>query len=250
MNNSLPLSHQRIVILREASRSQSIQAQIIKLGGQPIFYPILSLNVTSLIETISPSYLRSFDMLIVASQFSFDLLWSQLAHYGDPRIYFSHIQIYPIGIKTAQFIHSKGVDCERISTSNGQEGLLEIMPFSLHNKTILIPNQKQSRPFLANALTKRGAIVTVLPIYESVMIKPAMDIILKPNDWIAFTSSEAVRAFFVTHSLLPSQVPFVMGQSTYNILKTYIKTPIYQPTTSTFEGMIESMVDYANALKV
>ncbi len=105
-----------------------------------------------------------------------------------------------IGPATAAALEAHGVSCALVPDDFIAEGLLDAVErrgVAPAGARVLIPRAREARSVLPDTLRARGALVDVLPIYDTVAVErlavPAERI--EAADYITFTSSSTARRF-------------------------------------------------------
>jgi uroporphyrinogen III methyltransferase/synthase len=105
-----------------------------------------------------------------------------------------------IGPATAAALEAHGVACDLVPDDFVAEGLLEAFQrrgAAPAGARVLIPRAREARSVLPDTLRARGALVDVLPVYDTVAADaPAVPAErIAAADYITFTSSSTVRQF-------------------------------------------------------
>jgi uroporphyrinogen III methyltransferase / synthase len=105
-----------------------------------------------------------------------------------------------VGPATAAALEAHGVTADLVPDEYVAEGLLEALErrgVAAEGARVLIPNAREARTVLADALREGGALVDVLPVYDTVaadrLAVPAAR--LEAADYITFTSSSTATHF-------------------------------------------------------
>lgn len=105
-----------------------------------------------------------------------------------------------IGPATAAALEAHGVSCDLVPDDFIAEGLLEAFErrgVAPAGARVLIPRAREARSVLPDTLRARGALVDVLPVYDTLAAErlavPAERI--EAADYITFTSSSTARQF-------------------------------------------------------
>ena len=111
-----------------------------------------------------------------------------------------------IGSSTARALKGKGFTPTLTARVETSEGLLDAITGQLdvQGKKILFPRSSLPNPYLKDELTKRGAQVEQLTVYQNV--KPGKRALPKENiKKILFTSPSTVRNFLEDYGHIPDQ---------------------------------------------
>lgn len=174
----LPLASCGVLVTRPIHQAQNLEKQLRLLGAMPFLFPTLDIQP---VENLTPLYevgveLNRWDYIIFTSVNS---VWHSMAILTEiwPRP--------PLGLKIGAIGESTASALRDIqwtphimpSMDYSSEGLLDVDDFQhVSEKSILIIEGRNSRGYLENALTERGATVKSIPVYcrqcPQVDIKP------------------------------------------------------------------------------
>jgi uroporphyrinogen III methyltransferase / synthase len=199
----LPLFGKRIVITRARTQASKLAAQLRGLGAEVVEFPTIEVqdpDETGPLDTAIEN-LRSYDWLAFTSVNGVEYFLKRLDASGrDLRDIRG--QICAIGPITAKAVEALHLKVDVMPKEFVAESLVEAFePFEMDGKRVLLPRAKVARNVLPEALRERGAVVDVVPAYQTVMpaAAPSLaeDVFQKPVDWVLFTSSSTVKNFMV-----------------------------------------------------
>jgi uroporphyrinogen III methyltransferase / synthase len=110
------------------------------------------------------------------------------------------IPMAAVGAKTAEALLSRGLRVEIVPEAFRAEGLLEALTTTdISGKEILFPRAQEARELLVEDLTRRGARVTLVPVYRTVRADENRDRLLatlsEGLDLVTFTATSTVNHF-------------------------------------------------------
>lgn len=193
-----PLFGQRVVVTRTRTQSSEVVRELQELGAAVVELPtieIQSLDTPRIQAEIAR--LDRYDYIIFTSPNGVETFFAQVYKKGDARS-FRNAKLVAIGPATAEALRTYGrLRADIVPRKYQAEYILECFPRNLAGKRILIPRARDAREVLPAELKKRGAAVTVLPVYRTVVPKNRAE--LKKLDAgaeiITFTSSSTVHNF-------------------------------------------------------
>jgi len=173
------------------------------LFGQVIHWPMINIQKLNLedarIHEIK-SQCRDFDCLLFTSAFSARFFFETFKTIDE----WKTKKIFSIGQNTTEALNALGVEPDLTSTFETSEGFLkEIMKaLDVSGKKILFPRSNLPNPYLKEKLTKQGAEVVELTVYENTK-PPKKDLPTEPIDKVIFTSPSTVRNFLKDYGAIP-----------------------------------------------
>ena len=172
-----------------------------ELGAEPFFFPV--------IETIAPddwsplddalNNLSQYDGLIFTSVNGVRFFADRLKAIEQDIRELKGIRIFTIGPKTAEAVRDLGIRVDVVPENFVAESLIESIE-NIKGQRFLLPRAKVAREILPEQLRKMGAVVDVVPAYQTILPSPstsALEKRLKEGsiDVITFTSSSTVKNF-------------------------------------------------------
>jgi len=150
--------------------------------------------------------------------------------------------VYAVGPATAKALVKIGWKTVSIPDEFRSDSLVRI-----RGKKVLIPRAEVAREVLPKALRKRGASVTIAPVYRTVGDPKGLAKLKKADDWIAFTSGSTV-----THTLkaigskrMASIRAASIGPITSDALRAIGIEPAAEATRSTADGLADAIATYS-----
>ena len=197
----LPLFGKTIVVTRKGDQAESMINRLRELGAEPFFFPV--------IETIAPddwslldnalNNLSKYQGLIFTSVNGVRFFAKRLKSIGQDIRELKGLRVFAIGPKTAQSIRDLGIRVDVIPEKFVAESLIESMK-NIKGQRFLLPRANIAREILPIQLREMGAIVDVVPAYQTVLPDTQVDELHKrleagSIDIITFTSSSTVKNF-------------------------------------------------------
>ena len=197
----LPLFGKTVVVTRKGDQAESMMDRLQELGAEPFFFPV--------IETIAPddwsplddalNNLSQYDGLIFTSVNGVRFFADRLKAIEQDIRELKGIRIFTIGPKTAEAVRDLGIRVDVVPENFVAESLIESIE-NIKGQRFLLPRAKVAREILPEQLRKMGAVVDVVPAYQTILPSPstsALEKRLKEGsiDVITFTSSSTVKNF-------------------------------------------------------
>lgn len=199
----LPLQGKRIVVTRTQEQSTTLIDKLTALGATPILLPTIRIEPLADLTALDAALRASerYDWLILTSANAVTILTERLCAAGLTAQDLRHVQVAAVGPATTATLRAVGltpnVVPQRFAATEIATGLQEQLG-DLHGLRILLPQAAIARQNLAEALTAQGAIVDVIPIYQTLpaaLASSALAELQQGVDVITFTSGSTVRNF-------------------------------------------------------
>ncbi|MFT4416503.1 uroporphyrinogen-III synthase [Fredinandcohnia humi] len=203
MDSELPLSGRTVLVTRGKNQAAEFSRKIVAAGGTPIEIPLLSFQKPKqqleIRETIKN--LHIYDWLIFTSKngvdYFFEFYYELKSNKNE-----SFPKIAVVGTKTEKALIEKGFYPDIVPDEFVAEGLLESLKPVINTGTqFLLARGNLARSFLVDEITRLGAPVTDLVVYETVENNSEKERLLQllqgqQIDFITFTSPSTVSQFF------------------------------------------------------
>ena len=208
-----PLAGTTVVVTRPREQAASLAEPLEALGAEVLVVPTIRIVPRPWDEEIAATVhaLADFQLVIFTSANAVRIFSDYLerAPAGpdgpgrpspSPGSLLGAAALAAIGPATAAALEARGLTCDLVPDDFVAEGLLEALArrgLAPAGARVLIPRAREARSVLPDALRALGALVDVLPIYDTV----AADALAVPPrrsdaaDYITFTSSSTVRQF-------------------------------------------------------
>lgn len=211
-----PLHGKRIVVTRTPEQSTTLTDQLRALGATPISMPTIRIEPLADLTALDAALqaLTRYDWLIVTSANAVAIVGERLRAAGLTPEDWGHLHIAAVGPATTEALNGYGLTPtfvpERFEGEEIARGL-QAHVGDLRGLRILLPQAAIARLQLADALTRQGAVVDVIPIYQTLpatLEAAALTQLQQGVDVITFTSGSTVRNFMqeITTSNMPSAI--------------------------------------------
>lgn len=213
------LSGKRIVVTRTPEQSTTLTEQLRGLGATPISLPTIQIEPLADLGPLDTALqaIATYDWLIVTSANAVTIIGERLRAAGLTSQMLRHLHIAAVGPATTDALHAYGLTPTFVPERfEGEEIVtgLHAQVGELRGLRILLPQAAIARQQLAEALTQQGALVDVIPIYQTLpapLEASALIQLQQGVDAITFTSGSTVRNFM--QGLAASNVPAAVVQN-------------------------------------
>lgn len=253
-----PLFGKRIVVTRARAQASEMIHRLEALGAEVVQFPTIRIVPPGSWDPLDAAIneVEIYDWLIFSSVNGVEAFFERLFKKGKDVRSLGGIAVAAIGPKTAEKVESFGVVPDLVPNDYKAEGLLAVFPDG-EGKRILFPRSKVAREVLPDTLRQRGHRVDVVPVYETVMEKPASetleDILSGHVDIITFTASSTVRNFVDIMggrqhvSALPSSIKIAsIGPITSHTLREFGLKVDIEPPVYTIDALITAIEEAVN----
>lgn len=166
MTVSLSLQEKKVLVPRGRKQAHKFSSLVENFGGIPVKIPLLNFRPATGNKEVEACLgrLSEYDWIIFTSQVTVETFFSFLDHQQISSL----PKIAAIGSKTAKFLRNKGADVAFVPEEFVAEGFVEeFAPIVKTGKKILLPKGNLAREYIATELSKKGAIVDEVIIYET-----------------------------------------------------------------------------------
>jgi uroporphyrinogen III methyltransferase/synthase len=248
----LPLFQTRIVVTRAREQAGSLSEMLREQGAYVIELPTIEIQHP---EDWGPldaaiAELESYDWVLFTSANGVRFFIERLDASGKD---LRRLQgkVCAIGPATAERLRSLHIKVDLMPEEYVAESVLEVFKtYDLAGKRILLPRAKVARDVIPVELRKRGAVVNVVPAYQTVTpeesAKLAAEIFegdSRPH-WITFTSSSTAANFARLCSVERLQGVKIasIGPVTSQTIRGLGLQVDLEPERYTMEGLVEALV--------
>ena len=205
-----PLFGKKIVVTRAREQASDLVAGLTALGAECVEYPTIAVAPPADWKPVDRAIesLRSYDWLIFTSVNGVSFFFDRLFERGEDIRALGSIRTACIGPATAKKLFERGIRCDVLPDSYRAESVVAAFGNeSIAGKNILLPRAKEARPILPVELTKMGARVDEVTVYQTRQVREHAEPLIRKLregavDLVTFTSSSTVKNF---KSLLPEQ---------------------------------------------
>jgi uroporphyrinogen III methyltransferase/synthase len=251
-----PLLGKGVVVTRSREQASDLAATLEELGACCIQFPTISIepmdDETAIEKTILG--LGHYDWLVFTSVNGVAQFWRNLEEIGLDSRAVGGAEIAAIGPATAAALAAKGIKADFVPPKYVAESVVQgLLELGVAGKRVLVPRAKEAREVLPEELRAAGAMVDVLPVYETRIAKDGAEEFRKrlragEVDCVTFASSSTVDNFF---SLVPAEevrdvkpALACIGPVTSKTLEKYGFTADIQPEDYTIPAMAQAVVAY------
>ena len=202
---SLPLQGRRILVTRSRSQAGEFSRLLRQAGADVVEIPAIEIVPRpdrELDDCISRAH--QFDWLFFTSVNGAEIFFSRARDSNSPLSRKDGLspRICAIGPATARRVERFGREVHLVPARYQAEGVLEAFLERHSNRieglSILIPRASQARSLLPRELTRNGAQVEVVPVYDTVIPEASRLALTRAldagaPDLVTFTSSSTVR---------------------------------------------------------
>lgn len=248
----MPLTGKRIVNTRATHQNSRFTALLQAQGAEVVEYPCIAIAPP---EDDAPlraalTDLATFDWLILTSANTVLALAALM-----PTPTFGEIQVGAVGPATAKAAKTYlGRETTLLPETFTAEALGKALPI-LPGQRVLIPASAIAPPTLAEQLTARGALVTVVEAYRTVQGTGGADIVAqlaqKRVDAVTFTSASTVENFLArlrseggSRADLGGVCLACIGPQTAAAAEAHGLTVDVMPAEHTLDGLIAALTEY------
>ena len=254
-----PLLGKTVVVTRAREQAGESAALLRELGAEVIQFPTIDIRPLADYAPVDAAAkaLNTYAWVIFTSVNGVRHFWNRLAALGLDSRALGPCRVAAIGPATADALRAKGIEPdfipEKYVAEGVVDGLLARCGQSIAGMRLLLPRASVARDVLPEALGKAGAVVDVLPVYETAPSSGRRDEVLErlragEIDCITFGSSSTVENLL---ALIPAEelrqhpkVRFAcIGPITTKTLEDAGLPCHYQPEEYTIPAMVAELVD-------
>ncbi len=207
-----PLFGISVVVTRAREQASELAQSLAVLGAEVIQCPTIEIHplrdYTALDTAIAA--LRSYHWCIFTSVNGVRFFWLRMQKLGFDSRALGNIRIAAIGPATAAALRDHGIEPDAIPSRYMAEGIVACLLSNenghVEGKHFLLPRAAKARDVLPNELRKAGAMVDVIPAYETIPAKGHKNEVLARLEagtlsCVTFGSSSTVENFL---SVIPA----------------------------------------------
>ena len=209
-----PLTGRKILVTRSPDQAGEFSNLLREQGAEVVQVSLIRFEPPASWEVADRAIdrLDLYSVILFTSANAVEFLLRRLVSKGADAEALAGKTLAAIGPKTAEALRNRGLGVEIVAEEFVGEGLLAALrERSIEGMEILIPRAQEAREVLAEELGKRGARVTVAPVYRTVRAdenRAALISALQAGVYlVTFTASSTVRHFM---DLLGSEAPALM----------------------------------------
>ena len=252
-----PLLGKGVVVTRAREQASDSAALLAELGAHVIQFPTIEISPLADYGPVREAIARlaSYDLVIFTSVNGVRHFWAQLGDLGLDSRALAGLKVAAIGPATAEAVKARGVTPdfvpEKYVAESAAQGIVALFGGDMSGRRALLPRAREARDVLPKTLEAAGAVVDILPVYETLPSAARRDDMLAMLEageiqCITFGSSSTVTNFL---SLVPVETlkrhPDVklacIGPITAKTLEDAGLTCHIQPEDYTIPGLVAEL---------
>ncbi len=195
-----PLAGRTVVVTRPREQAGSLKTPLEALGAEVLVVPTIRIEPRPLDDEVAAVLreLPAYQLVVFTSANAVRVFAGYLARGTEDGGMPAGPAVAAVGPATAKALERHGLSCRLVPDEFVAEGLadaLEGAEAAQAGARVLIPSAREARDILPETLRARGAVVDVLPIYDTVtageLAEPAGRV--EAADYITFTSGSTAR---------------------------------------------------------
>ena len=250
-----PLFGKRIVVTRVADAASVLGEKLARLGAQPLYIPAIRRQATdnTAEQKQAVQNAASYDYLLFTSPYTVERFFAVLTECGRDSRDLATLKIAAVGAKTAAKLRRYGILADIVPETAQAEGLLVALKDEvMTGKRVLLPRAVQARELLPETLRKAGAVVDVVPFYETVPETSRKDIFQNELQSgkisaITFTSASTVTGLLAMLEDPRKElagIPLIaIGEITADALRQSGLEPDRLAAKATQDAMVDAVLD-------
>ncbi|MEW6102405.1 MAG: uroporphyrinogen-III C-methyltransferase [bacterium] len=241
-----PLFGKKILVLRPEGQIDNLSKILFDKGAEVIKFPIISIvpyNDPALPYILEK--INSYDWLVFTSTNGVRLFFEKL---DDIRGFYGP-KIAAIGEKTRDEIARLKIKVDIMPETYQQEALLDmLLKEGIKDKKVLVIRSKEGRDILISGISRNGASVNTLILYEAKPTEkdpnPIKSIIQNNEiDAICFTSPSCVSSFLKLIGIFDAKIASIGPITSKALMDNGISVDIVA-STFTDEGLVDAICGY------
>jgi uroporphyrinogen-III synthase len=191
-------------VTRAREQAGDLVRELEALGAQVVAAPTIRIVPLADLSALRAALRRepSYDWVVFTSQNTVHVVCDRLADWGLAPGDLTRAAVAAIGPATAEALTQRGVAADLVPERFVAEAVVAAFAArgDVRGKHVLVPRAREARDALPEGLRGLGALVDVIPVYETVRETGdgsglAAEILAGTIDAITFTSSSTVRGF-------------------------------------------------------
>lgn len=195
-----PLVGRRILVTRAREQADRFAGLLRDYGAEVLLVPIIRFEPPDswAVADGAIDRLGSYGLVIFTSVNGVTAFLRRLEERGGDAGQL-RASLAAIGPRTAEALHRRGLRVDVLPDSFRAEGIVEALEErNLEGEEVLIPRAQEARGLLVTELRKRGARVTVAPVYRTVGAEEGREALIRAIaarevDVVTFTASSTVH---------------------------------------------------------
>lgn len=254
-NSALSLAGLRVVVTGSQSLNRRLARMLSGQGASVIDCPMIRIRYTCDEAQRNRCFgmLPEFDWIVFASVHGVRGFMSAMRQDGRDIRQLGLAKIAGVGKATARALRRAGLNPDRVPTEQTASGLVSELHDEVRGGRVLLPCCSISRDELPDGLSRAGAIVDRLVVYENTQIATAPARMKKLRDGfdsIIFGSPSSVERFAALEIETGRAIVACIGPTTAKALQSTGRTPDIVPREYSASGLVAAMTDYFQLQKV
>ncbi len=246
-----PLAGRRVVVTRPSFASRQVISKLRGLGAEVIDSPLIRIEYLE-VEISGPR--SDTEWMVFTSLHGVEGLIRQLERQGLDARFFGAARIAAVGPKTAAGLKSVGIRADLIPKEYRARALVEAIGFEAKSgERVLFPCGTLAVDEVSQGLTRLGLEVQTLHVYDTLLQPPndaALDAFRRGVDAVLLYSPSAAKSLASSGVDLDGVQIFCVGPTTADAGRSVGLRVSGVPDIYGDEGMIESLLEMAGALRV
>jgi uroporphyrinogen III methyltransferase / synthase len=198
------LAGRRIVVTRAREQAGDLIRALSALGAEVVAAPTIRVVPVADLDALRAALTapEPYDWIVFTSQNAVAIVCERLAAWGLGPAALARVNVAAIGPATAAALRRRGIEPALVPERFVAEAVVTALAArcAMRGKRVLVPRARAARDALPDGLRALGAVVDVLPVYETVR-EPgdggalAEELLAGRIDAVSFTSSSTVRGF-------------------------------------------------------
>lgn len=260
---SKPLLNRTIVITRSAEQSENTTNIFNDSGANVVLFPTIKITNPESFDLFDNAVktFNEFDYLIFTSANAVQK-FSERINELYISLNYDKINVVVTGSKTAEICKEKNIKIDFIPDEFSAEAIVENLKEEIKNKKVFIPCSAIARKELSEGLTRAGAIVTKVSVYDVGIpdadeVKEYVDALTKNNpDVFIFSSPSTFKNFLAIMKIENPKIYFknfivaAIGKTTETAIKEFDVNVNIVPKIFTMESLAEEVINYFEKLNL
>lgn len=257
-----PLFGKRILVTRQRDQAAELVERLEAVGAEAIEAPMIRIVPPEDYGPLDDACARvgTFDWIIFASANGVEAFMTRLLATPQDLRALGGVKICAVGPATAERLARSGLKVDLTPAEYRAEGLVRALSETgdVHGLKVLLPHADIGRELVADELRKRGALVTEVVAYRTVVAEPEREgepdiyrlLLDRRIDVVTFTSASAVRNFVKVlgaepaADLLQTTVVASIGPVTAEAATQHNIQSTIVPAQYTIPALVDAIVEY------
>jgi uroporphyrinogen III methyltransferase/synthase len=195
-----PLAGLRVLVTRPRHQASKLAEMLRARGAEPVIASVIRVEpIPVASDRLRALMSESWDWVVFTSANGVTSFRDHLLSAGRDWRALGAAKLAAIGPGTADALMASGLRVDFVPSSAIAESLAEELPAASNGTRVLLPQAQEARDILPDTLRGRGAVVEVLPVYQTVPDEQGLSLLRTALgddgvDAVTFTSSSAVRS--------------------------------------------------------